>query len=156
MGQGAGYFAGIPKSSPSDAAVRLSGFESWRAAGVPTYQLNVRGGTHVEWAHIPTFPTTDWDGWGNELAEHVSLAWLDFWLKTDDERRAPGVAGRPSPAGRERAERRLLEAEPWRGWLSFYYDSARYFPPAGRRDSWPASGENPDRWYVCENLRGEC
>lgn len=156
MGQGADYFAGVPKTAPPEADARLSGFESWRDAGVPTYQLNIRGGTHFEWALIPTFPTTDWDGWGNELAEHFSLAWLDFWLKTDEERNAGGRGGGPGPAGGETAERRLLEAEPWRDRLSFYYDSARYLPPAGRRDSWPASGENPEGWYVCENLREGC
>lgn len=66
-----------PKREPPDPEANNGGFTSWRAAGLSTYQITVRGGTHYEWARIPTFPTTDWDSWDNELADHLSLAWFD-------------------------------------------------------------------------------
>jgi hypothetical protein len=157
MGQSADYFAGVPKSAPPDPEGRKGGFDGWRAAGVPTYQLNVRGGTHFEWSLIPTFPTTSWDGWGNELAEHFSLAWLDYWLKTDVElrRQGDGDGPAPGPAGRKGVERRLAALERWCERLSFYYRSARYFPPAERREAWPAA-ESPAGWYVSTDLREDC
>ena len=157
MGQSADYFAGVPKTRPPEPDARTAGFAGWREAGVPTYQLNVRGGTHFEWSRIPTFPTTSWGAWGNDLAEHFTVAWLDYWLKTDAELRAaaddPGPAG--GPRGRTTVEERLTDLEHWCERLSFYYRSARYLPPAERRDAWPA-GESPRNWYVSEDLRGDC
>jgi hypothetical protein len=167
MGQSADYFAGVPKTQPPDPDGRTAGFSGWRDAGVPTYQLNVRGGTHFEWSRIPTFPTTSWDGWGNELAEHFTVAWLDYWLKTEAELRADdcdGADGDGSPApdvpaggppGGTATERRLVDLEAWCERLSFYYRSARYFPPAERREGWPA-GESPPNWYVSEDLLEDC
>jgi len=167
MGQSADYFAGVPKTDPPDPDARTAGFAGWRDAGVPTYQLNVRGGTHFEWSRIPTFPTTSWDSWGNELAEHFTVAWLDYWLKTEAELRAdagigPDGDGSPAPTvpaegppGRTAAERRLTDLEHWCERLSFYYRSGRYLPAAERRDDWPA-GESPPGWYVSEDLREEC
>lgn len=157
MGQGADYFAGIPKTSPPAPDAKNAGFESWREAGVPTYQVNVRGGTHFEWSLIPTFPATSWDGWGNELVDHYSLAWLDFWLQGDGSQ-TPGRSDSPgkSPVHFEDsddAERRLLAESPWTDRLSFYYRSARYFPTAENRTEWPA---DDDGWHVCEDILEEC
>jgi dienelactone hydrolase len=163
MGQSADYFAGVPKTQAQDPAGRTAGFAGWRAVGIPTYQLNVRGGTHFEWARIPTFPATSWDSWGNELAAHFTVAWLDYWLKTDAELRedaegGPGVgppAGPVGPDGRSAVERRLVDLRHWCRRLSFYYRSARYLPPADRRTEWP-TGESPAGWYVSEDLREDC
>ena len=116
MGQSADYFlAPTPKSAPPDPETKLGGFETWREAGVPTYELVVRGGTHYEWSRIPTFPATSWS-FGNALADHYSLAWLDRWLK------------RPEESGYHTADERLLADEEWADRLSFYYRSARDFP----------------------------
>lgn len=161
MGQSADYFAGVPKTSPPDPAAKLGGFRSWRDAGVPAYQVNVRGGTHFEWSLVPTFPATSWEGWGNELADHYSLAWFDFWLTERGD--GPGEGSPPDHAAVsdgedpvEDAESRLLESDPWHDRLSFYYTSARYFPSADRRDAWPAGGDDPAGWHVCEDLADGC
>jgi hypothetical protein len=140
MGQSADYFlAPSPKTSPPDPEAKLGGFQSWRDAGVSTYQLNVRGGTHYEWARVPTFPTTDWESWGNELADHFSLAWLDRWLK------------QPGDPGFGTATDRLLELDeaPWQERLSFYYRSAYDFVGRG------APGSNGAR-QVCTDPAVGC
>jgi hypothetical protein len=161
MGQSADYFAGVPKTSPPDPGAKLGGFRSWRAARVPSYQVNVRGGTHFEWSLVPTFPATSWEAWGNELADHYSLAWFDFWLRERDG--GPGSGQPPDDAAVSAgddpvadAERRLLAADPWHDRLSFYYTSARYFPSADQRDAWPAEEDDPDGWHVCEDLAAGC
>jgi hypothetical protein len=98
----------------------VQGLEGWRDAGVDTYQVNVRGGTHYEWSLIPSFPATSWAS-GNELADHYSLAWLDRYLK------------RPNEPGYHTADRRLLADDAWRDELSFYYRSARDFTTRNRQ-----------------------
>lgn len=138
MGQSADYFAGAPKTEPPDPERKLAGFQSWRDAGVPAFQVNVRGGTHFEWSLVPTFPTTRWESWGNEFADHYSLAWFDYWLK---ERGEPGY---------EDAERRLLESDPWHDRLSFYYTSAYAFP-SNRNANW-SQGGGGSTWHSCEDM----
>lgn len=140
MGQSADYgLTPRPKNSAPNEEANNAGFESWRTAGVSTYQITIRGGTHYEWSRIPTFPTTDWDSWGNELADYLSLAWLDHWLKNEGE---PGFGT---------ATERLLsiEGEPWNERLSFYYRSAYDFQPGGEN-----SGDTSP--LVCEDLKGGC
>jgi hypothetical protein len=122
MGQSADYFlTPAPKSSPPEPDTKVRGFEDWRAAGVPAYELVIRGGTHYEWSRLPTFPATSWTS-GNALAEHYSVAWFDRWLK------------RPDETGYHTADERLLADGAWADHLSFYYRSARDFPTRnGRR-----------------------
>ena len=169
MGQSADYTVGVPKSSPPNSDAKTTAFENWRDAGVPAYQVNVRGGTHFEWSLVPTFPATSWDSWGNELADHYSLAWLDFWLKEPGESdTGRGAANGGPPAWTDvsgdsdsrgpvvDAEQRLLETDPWQDRWSFYYRSARYFPSADERDAWPAASGNPEGWHVCEDLEDGC
>lgn len=88
----------------------------------------VRGGTHYEWSLGAPLPATSWrppadqeagvepGGFGDPLADHYSLAWLDRWLK------APGQPGYGD------ADDRLLADDEWADRLSFYYGSARDFP----------------------------
>ena len=129
MGQSADYgLVPTPHTTAPDPAAKLGGFDAWVDAGLPTYQLVVRGGTHYEWSLIPTFPTSAWDaggagGWGRPLAEHWTLAWLDRWLAV------------PGDPGHVDADARLLaeaDAGPddatWQERLSYLYRSARAFP----------------------------
>jgi hypothetical protein len=138
MGQSADYYlTPQPKEEPPDPAAKKGGFQRWRAAGVPTYQLQIRGGTHYEWSLVPTFPATAWDpggdgGFGNPLADHYSLAWLDRWLKE------------PGEQGYESADARLLADAEWRDRLSFYYESARAFP------------ERDGTEHDCTDIKGGC
>jgi hypothetical protein len=121
MGQSGDYYlTPQPKTEPPAVDAQVTALEDWRDAGVDTYQLNIRGGTHYEWSLIPTFPTTSW-AFGNELADHYSLAWLDRYLKNPDE---PGYHD---------ADDRLLQDEEWRDRLSFYYRSARDFTTRRRQ-----------------------
>jgi hypothetical protein len=95
MGQSADYFlTPTPYTSPPPPDDKRRGFLTWQAAGIPSYQLVVEGGSHYEWSLLPTFPTTAWEpggdgGWGNPLARHFTVAWLDRWLKLPGE---PGFA----------------------------------------------------------------
>jgi dienelactone hydrolase len=137
MGQAADYgLTPTPFPSPPDPAGRLGGFRAFHDAGVPSYQLVVEGGTHYEWSLLPTFPTTAWEpggqgGWGNPLARHFTVAWLDRWPKASGE---PGFAD---------ADGRLLDltvrptaddlqgsAQPatWCERLSFHFTSSHAFP----------------------------
>ena len=115
MGQSADYgLVPTPYTTPPDPQGKNAGYQFWREHGEPTYQLNIRGGSHYEWSLLPTFPTSSWD-WGNPLANHYSLAWLDRWLKE------------PGEEGFRSADRRLLQDGKWRSRLSFYFRSARNF-----------------------------
>jgi hypothetical protein len=116
MGQAGDYYlTPTPYTSPPSPEGKNAGFNGWKAAGVPTYQVNVRGGTHYEWSLLPGFPTTSWD-WGNPMADHYSLAWLDRWLKL------------PGEMGYDTADARLLGDADWTDRMSFYFRSARWFP----------------------------
>ena len=116
MGQSADYgLVPTPFTSPPNPNARNAGFDAWRNAGIDTYQLNVRGGTHYEWSLLPGFPTTSWD-FGNPMADHYSLAWLDRWLKE------------PGEIGYDTADARLLADAPhWTDRMSFYFTSARAY-----------------------------
>ena len=137
MGQSGDYFlTPTPYTSPPDPDGKRGGFLTWQAAGVPSYQLVVEGGTHYEWSLLPTFPTTAWEaggdgGWGNPLARHFTVAWLDRWLK------APGESGHAD------ADARLLDLSfrpdasdlqgggtvaSWCERLSFHFTSSHAFP----------------------------
>jgi alpha-beta hydrolase superfamily lysophospholipase len=117
MGQSGDYYlTPTPYTSPPDTQGKNAGFNAWKEADVPTYQVNIRGGTHYEWSLLPGFPTTSWDGWGNPMADHYSLAWLDRWLKA------------PGELGYETADARLLSDAAWSDRMSFYFLSARDYP----------------------------
>ena len=132
MGQSADYgLVPTPHTSPPNPQGKNAGFTRWKEAGVPTYQVNIRGGTHYEWSLLPGFPTSSWE-WGNPLADHYSLAWLDRWLKE------------PGEQGYENADARLLADDAWRERMSFYFKSARSFPTR--------SGT----WHECGDIKAGC
>jgi hypothetical protein len=97
---------------PSDVLV---GYDQWRNAGLDTMLVTVRGGTHMEWNHIPFINRT---AYGNDLATYYTVAWMDRFVH-------------PDPHVRQRGFRALLDgpvAEPERPWsanhLSVRYHSA--------------------------------
>ncbi|HEX4872760.1 MAG TPA: hypothetical protein VFV27_10630 [Nevskiaceae bacterium] len=127
MGQSSEYgIGGTAFSEPPDPDAQTSAFRGWQAAGLPVFELTIQGSTHFEWSLIPTFPATSWcpgvengrclPGWGQPMAEHYSLAWMDRWLK------------RPGEPGFDDAETRLLADADWQPRYSFYFRSARDFP----------------------------
>ena len=116
MGQSGDYYlTPTPYTSPPDPQSKNAGFNRWNAENVPTYQVNVRGGSHYEWSLLPGFPTTSWD-WGNPMADHYTVAWLDRWLKA------------PGEIGYDTADARLLSDADWTDRMSFYFPSARSYP----------------------------
>jgi hypothetical protein len=137
MGQSGDYFlTPTPYTSPPDPDDKRGGYLQWTVAGLPSYQLVVEGGTHYEWSLLPTFPTTAWEpggegGWGNPLARHFTVAWLDRWLKA------------PGEPGYDDADARLLDVDArpaasdlqggdtpasWCERLSFHFTSSHSFP----------------------------
>lgn len=143
MGQNSEYgIVPMPFTQPPAPDERLAGFKAWQAAGVPSFEFTIRGSSHFEWSLIPTFPTTSWcpstaggrcaTGFGQPMAEHYSLAWLDRWLK------------RPGEAGYATADARLLADADWRDRMSFHFRSARAFPTRG--------GATP----ACSDIRAGC
>lgn len=126
MGQSSEYgIAPLPLLAPPNPDGHGAGFAAWKAAGVPSYELTIRGSSHFEWSLIPTFPTTSWcpdtsggsckGGWGRPMAEHYTMAWLDRWLK------------KPGENGHANADARLLADADWRDRTSFHFRSARDF-----------------------------
>jgi hypothetical protein len=135
MGQSSEYgIFGSAFLAPPDPESNKAAFAAWSAAGVPVFEMTIAGSTHFEWSLIPTFPATSWcadttgnvcrGGWGNPMAQHYSVAWLDRWLKKAGE---PGFAD---------ADQRLLADGDWCERYSFYFRSARDFSDrAGMRHS---------------------
>ena len=126
----------VPYTAPPDPEGKKQAFSAWEKARVPTMQVVIQGATHYEYSLIPDFPapfpTSNWKAWGNPLADHYSLAWMDRWLK---------LAGEPGFAD---ADPRLLQDRAWGDRMSFYFRSARDFPDrAGQR-------------HVCQDIRAGC
>ncbi|HUP90872.1 MAG TPA: hypothetical protein VM074_01385 [Solimonas sp.] len=143
MGQSSEYgIGGAPFREPPDPEAKKLAYGKWVAAGVPVYQITIQGSTHFEWSLLPTFPATSWcpqmvdgtcsGGWGNPMAEHYSLAWLDRWLK------------KPGEPGYDDADARLLADADWQERYSFYLRSARSFPTRGGVQQ------------VCDDIRAGC
>jgi len=100
--QADGYFLNpTPSSSaPSADAQRshLAAHRRWVDAGLDTYSLTVRGGTHLEWSEIPwILPAT---AYGVPLADYYTLAWFDRYVKGDTaatQRLVDGPRDRANP-----------------------------------------------------------
>ncbi len=127
-----------PKHDPPDPTARNAAYQTWVDANVPTFQVNFRGTTHFEWSQVPSFPSSRWADWGNEAANHYTIAWLDYWLKESGE---PGYDNAPD---------RLHETDPWHDRLSFYYQSAYNYPTARHPTNWPP--RNAGTWNTCDNI----
>lgn len=81
-----GYFINPqPTTEAPDPAANLSAFRAWQAAGVDSYALSFRGGTHCEWSWIPAICVAT--GYGLRTADFYTLAWLDRYVHPDQERR---------------------------------------------------------------------
>lgn len=143
MGQSSEYgLAPTPFLVPPPADAHRDGYKAWQAAGVPVYEFTIQGSTHYEWSILPAFPATSWcpeivdgacrGGWGREMAEYYTLAWLDRWLK------------KPGETGYADADARLLDDAAYHERYSFYFRSSRDFET---RDGKRAQ---------CEDIRAGC
>jgi hypothetical protein len=132
-----GYFLN-PQPSPQspDPSAHLAAHDAYVAAGVDTYALTVRGGTHCEWSWIPAVCAAT--GYGQATAGYYTLAWFDRYLHPSTQRQISGgtrlLAG-PVPDGRTGGVDQL----PWRAdFLSVRYRSAfscRCMPGDTRRST---------------------
>jgi len=130
MSQGSDYGVLVsPFLAPPDPDQRLKlGFNAWSSAGVPVYDMTIRGSTHLDWSLLLGLPATSWcasvlnghceGGWGMPTARHYTVAWFDRWLKS------PGESGYASADDRLTA----LDGEFGRERMSFRYRSAYNFP----------------------------
>jgi len=145
MGQSSEYgLAPTPFLIPPDPEMHKDGFDAWQTAGVPSFEFTIQGSSHYEWSQVPTFPTSSWcpdtssgacvGGWGEPMAEHYTLAWLDRWLKKTGE------------SGYSDADSRLLDDQGAQGSakMSFYFRSSRNFPDRGGAA------------HVCTDIRAGC
>jgi hypothetical protein len=136
--------APIPFTSPPNPEKNKVAYNEWQTAGVPIFNLTIQGSTHYEFSLLPTFPATSWcpevqgnacvGGWGNQLAQHYTLAWFDRWLKKFGE------------VGYDDADTRLLDdnGPDGRVKMSWHLHSARDYPA---RDG---------TTQHCEDIRGGC
>ena len=120
--------APTPYLMPPDAESHKADYNAWAAAGLPVFQFTIRGSSHYEFSLLPSFPATSWcpdtstgacrGGWGNPMAAHYTLAWLDRWLK------------QPGESGYADADSRLLDdtGEQGANKMSWHFHSARDFP----------------------------
>ena len=143
MGQSSEYgLTPAPFQNPPDPEGKKAAYQAYKTAGVPVYQITIQGSTHYEWSLLPTFPATSWcadmstgsclGGWGNPMAEHYTVAWIDRWLK------------QPGEAGYGDADARLLADADWCPRYSFYLRSARTFPDRGGKP------------HASEDIRADC
>ncbi len=152
MGQSADYYlAPTPHLRAPDPMEKSQGYLAWQAAGQPVFQINIRGGTHYEWSLIPTFPASAWGldpasgqmtdtlGWGNPMAKHFTVAWLDYWLK------------RPEEPGAKDALARLLDTARFCDRFSFHYTSAYSFPNRA-----PGGGPAAAFMHQQDDIRAAC
>jgi dienelactone hydrolase len=127
--------------TPEQQLARVTGgaFADWRAAGVDTYTLTIRGGVHNEFIEVPyILPGTSY---GRDLADHYTLAWMDRYVHPDPVRQAAAVErlrSAPIPTAEELESGSVL---PWRanqmsaryaGAFSFH-DVAAPAPHRGRK-----------------------
>jgi dienelactone hydrolase len=96
-----------PSPNTSDPAPQShnDGFKAYRRAGVASMQVNIRGGTHEEYAFIPgqTVPALGLASYrGMDMQSWYSRAWLDRYVKCRGDKRC-----------KRNADRRLL-TDRWR------------------------------------------
>jgi hypothetical protein len=120
-----------PLVAPPDPELKKEGFRRWENAGVPTAQVQIRGGTHYEFSQLPGFPNRSWSI-GTAMSQHYALAWFDRWLKTPKE---PGYTD---------ADARLLADGAYRPEMSVYLRNARAFP------------NRAGTMQLCEDVRAGC
>jgi len=106
------YTADPDRGAKSDAARQLA------AAGVPTGELVIRGGTHYEFSFIPN-PAFGGTLRGEDLVAWYTTAWFDRFVKGDRRATARLFTDRWRADGAEAA----VDPEADGNLFSFYYDS---------------------------------
>lgn len=107
--QADGYFFNpTPTQEAPDPDAHLAAHQKWVEAGIDTYSVTVRGGTHVEWSVIPyLLPSTTY---GPTLAAYYTLFWMDRFVKGDRAASARLLDGPRDGVNSERAEAAMWNA----------------------------------------------
>jgi hypothetical protein len=110
------YTADPPPHEKGDA------YAAYRAAGVDTMELVLRGATHFEWSYAPGLPATLR---GIDLATWYSQAWFDRYLRGQGHPRIRRAATRRLLSDRWRAdpEGKQVDLQGDGNLFSFYYRS---------------------------------
>ena len=89
--QADGYFLNTqPTPTAPDPAEHLGTHDAYVAAGIDTYSITVRAGTHMEWSYIPAIlPATSY---GIDTVGYYTLAWFDRYVHPSSDRQAMGSA----------------------------------------------------------------
>ncbi len=89
--QADGYFFNPqPTFTAPDPTTHVAVLKAWAAKGIDVYALTVRGGTHIEWVDVPyILPSTTY---GNRLADHYTLAWMQRYVSPNARTRAAASA----------------------------------------------------------------
>jgi dienelactone hydrolase len=162
--QADGYFLNPqPSATAPDPAAHTTALRRWEKAGVDTYALTIRGGTHLEWVDVPyILPSTTY---GVLAAEHYTVAWMDRYLSPSASVRnaaSATLADAPQVDRRTRGEDQL----PWtasflsaryRGGFSFHdargglrvVEDLRAYGGRSAVGDWPgANADTPKVRYV--------
>lgn len=153
MSQNAEYFFNPTPATAQPAEGKRAWYTAMTAAGVPAFQLSLRGSTHLEWTYVPYILPASRDG--ERVAMHYTLAWFDRWVKGegdpavqadararlvatafDDSADASSIGAGTWDAGTNRNVPNMIGGEPVEGHLSVYYKTSFAFDG-----------------YTCENAR---
>jgi hypothetical protein len=135
-----------PNTSDPDPQSKNNGFAAYKAAGVDSMQVNIRGGTHYEFSFLPgntvNYPFGTATLRGMHMTNWYTTAWFDRYVKGGDataQSRLLSDRWRDDPIG-ESVDR---SATPDGNLYSFYFPS--------RLDLNNGAGE-----LTCDDLRGGC
>lgn len=83
------FFNTTPAYSAPNPEGNLGPFDAWTAAGLDSYSLTVRGGTHLEWCDMPyALPATTY---GTGMATFYTTAWFNRYLAPEADVRAAAL-----------------------------------------------------------------
>jgi dienelactone hydrolase len=125
-----------PFTSDPDPEGKTGAFQDYRAAGVDSMQVNVRGGTHFESSFIPgqTVPPLGQATLrGYDLVAWYTTAWLDKYVRCVGDSACAAQADRELLTTRWQTDRRNGEVDPAgdANLFSFYFRSRYSFTTAG-------------------------
>lgn len=87
--QADGYFINpVPAPQAPSPSANLGAHEAWRKAGIDTYSITIRGGTHCEWSWIPVICAAT--SYGLPSVDLYTRAWFDRYLHPAPDRRVSG------------------------------------------------------------------
>jgi hypothetical protein len=113
------FLTPTPYTSDPDRGAKSTGAQALAAAGVPTGELVIRGGTHYDFSFIPN-PGFGATLRGEDLVAWYTTAWFDRFVKGDRKATARLFTDRWRADGAEAA----VDPDGDGNLFSFYYDSS--------------------------------